>query len=106
MELWRRVILLVFVCVALWLAKLASLAPVILVRTVDFTEKQEKEGSYMGVRIMTEEKQRLSDMPLNDYIAEVTGGGLFHAEGKEWEGLFSGSWQESMGRRNAVQQSI
>jgi len=89
MELWRRVILLVFVCVALWLVKLASLAPVILVRTVDFTEKQEKEGSYMGVRIMTEEKQRLSDMPLNEYIAEVTGGGLFHAEGKEWEGLFS-----------------
>lgn len=89
MELWRRVILLVFVCVALWLAKLASLAPVILVRTVDFAEKQEKEGSYLGVRIMTEEKQRLFDMPLNEYIAEVTGGGLFHAEGKEWEGLFS-----------------
>ncbi|MBI2831603.1 MAG: hypothetical protein HYX79_05025 [Chloroflexi bacterium] len=89
MELWRRVILLVFVCVALWLAKLASLAPVILVSTVDFAEKQQKEGSYMGVRRMTEEKQRLSDMPLNEYIAEVTGGGLFHAEGNEWEGLFS-----------------
>jgi hypothetical protein len=88
MELWRRLILLVLICVAIWLAKLASLAPVMLIEPLDFAEKQKNEGSYLGVRIMTDEKQRLSDMSLNDYIAEITGGRLFQVKGKEWDDIF------------------
>ncbi len=89
MELWRRLILLVSVCAAIWLAKFVSLTPLVLVKPVDFQERQRKEGSYMGVRIMTEEKQRLSAMPLQEYMTEVTQGRLIKGEGKAWEELFA-----------------
>ena len=64
MELWRRLILLAFACAAIWLAKLASLTPLILLEPVDFAEKQGKEGSSMGFRLMTDERQRLHNLPL------------------------------------------
>jgi hypothetical protein len=88
-ELWRRILPMVFIVAALWLAKLASLAPVVLVEQIDFAKKQQKQGSYMGFRLMTDEDKRLSHMSLNDYISEVTKGRLFRVEGRDWEGLFS-----------------
>ena len=99
MELWRRLILLVFICVAVWLAKLACLAPLILVQSVDFTEKQKKEGSYMGFRMMTDEKQKLHDMPMHDYISAVTKGRIIGAAGREWEELFGAITAVTDGRK-------
>ncbi|HWR57980.1 MAG TPA: hypothetical protein VN328_03750 [Thermodesulfovibrionales bacterium] len=79
----------VFACVAIWLAKLACLDPVVLVQSVDFAEKQKKEGSYMGFRLMTDEKQKLHDMPLHEYISEVTKGRLIRGDSRDWEELFA-----------------
>ena len=88
MELWRRLILLFFVCTAILLAKFADLSPLVLVKHIDFAKEQKEEGSYMGVRIMTDEDERLSKLPLNEYIAEKTKGIIFQATSKEWEKLF------------------
>jgi len=84
MELWRRVILLGLVFAAVLIALFASLSPVVLVRHVDFAEKQKNEGSYMGVRLMTERTTRLAGLPLHDYIAETTKGRLYDVEGPGW----------------------
>jgi hypothetical protein len=88
MELWRRLILLFFICTAILLAKYADLSPLVPVKYIDFAKEQKEEGSYMGVRIMTEEDERLSKLPLNEYIAEKTKGIIFQASGKDWEKLF------------------
>jgi hypothetical protein len=88
MELWRRLILLFFICTAILLAKFADLSPLMLVKYIDFAKEQKEEGSYMGVRIMTEEDKRLSEIPLNAYIQEKTKGKIFSATGKEWGELF------------------
>ena len=87
MELWRRLILLFFVCTAILLAKFADLSPLVLVKYIDFAKEQKEEGSYMGVRIMTEEDERLSKMPLNEYIQEKSKGKILQATSKEWEEL-------------------
>lgn len=39
MELWRRLILLICVCAAIWLAYLADLSPKIIAMPMDFAEK-------------------------------------------------------------------
>jgi hypothetical protein len=87
MELWRRLILLFFVCTAILLAKFADLSPLVLVKYIDFAREQKEEGSYMGVRIMTDEDERLSRLPLNEYIQEKSKGKIFSATSKEWEEL-------------------
>lgn len=91
MELYRRLILVFCVCTAVFLTYKASLSPLIMVEPVDFSERQKKEGTYMGVRHMTPEKKRLSEMPLNEYIHEVAKGRLLAVEGREWEDLFQGA---------------
>jgi hypothetical protein len=88
MELWRRVILLFFVCIAILLAKYADLSPLVLVKYIDFAKEQKEEGSYMGVRIMTEEDERLLEMPLNEYIQEKSKRKILPAPSKDWEELF------------------
>jgi len=89
METWRRLILLVLVCTSIWLAKYADLSPLILIEPVDFAELQGEEGKYMGMRrIITEDRQRLLDMPLTEYTTEKTKGRLFQVDGREWEELF------------------
>ena len=72
MELWRRLILLVCVCGAVFLAKVTSLSPLILAEAADLAGRQERH-----------------DMPLNDYIAKVTQGKIYRGDGKEWEDIFS-----------------
>jgi hypothetical protein len=88
MELWRRLILLFFICTVILLAKFADLSPLVLVKYIDFAREQKEEGSYMGVRIMTEEDERLSRLPLNEYIQEKTKGKILPATNKEFEELF------------------
>jgi len=85
MELWRRVILLFSFLAAVLVFLYADLSPVVIVQTVDFEAQQKKEGSYLGVRLMTERTTRLAGLPLQDYITEVTKGRLFDVTGRGWE---------------------
>jgi hypothetical protein len=84
MELWRRVLLLGSILAAILTALYADLSPVVIVRHVDLQDQQKKEGSYMGVRLMTERTTRLIGLPPQDYVAEITKGRLFSVEGREW----------------------
>jgi hypothetical protein len=85
MELWRRVFLISSLFAAILFALFADLSPVVIVSKVDFSDQQKKEGSYMGVRLMTDRTERLAGLPLHDYIAEATKGRLFNVEGRGWE---------------------
>jgi len=85
MELWRRVFLISSFLAAILFALYADLSPVVIVSKVDFPDQQKKEGSYMGVRLMTDRTEHLAGLPLHDYIAEVTKGRLFNIEGRGWE---------------------
>ncbi len=85
MELWRRVFLISSFFAAILFALYADLSPVVIVQHIDFRDKQKSEGSYMGVRLMTERTTRLAALPLQDYIAEATKGRLFNVEGRGWE---------------------
>jgi len=87
MELWRRVILLGSIFAAILVALFASLSPVVIVQHVDFRDKQKREGSYMGFRLMTERAKHLAGLPLHDYIAEVTKWRLFAVGGPAWEAV-------------------
>jgi len=87
-ELWRRLLFLICVCGAVLLALAASLSPVVLVTYVDFAREQQREGSYMGFRIPTEESSRLRSLPAELYIAEKTKGRLFAVNGPQWEETF------------------
>jgi len=88
MELWRRVFLVTCFFAAIVAFFLADLSPVVIVSNVDFSDRQKREGSYMGVRLMTERTERLAGLPLQDYIAEVTHSRLLAAEGRQWNELF------------------
>jgi hypothetical protein len=85
MELWRRVFLISSFFAAILFALYADLSPVVIVQHVDFRDKQKSEGSYMGVRLMTDRTERLAGLTLQDYIAETTKGRLFNVEGRGWE---------------------
>ncbi len=54
MELWRRVLLITSLLSAVPVALCADLSPVILIRYIDFIDKQKHEGSCLGFRLMTE----------------------------------------------------
>ncbi len=85
MELLRRLLLLTACVAAVLFVFFADLSPVVIVSKVDFSDQQKKEGSYMGVRIMTDRTERLAGLPLQGYIAEATKGRLFNVEGRGWE---------------------
>ncbi len=84
MELWRRVFLISSFFAAILFALFADLSPVVIVQHIDFRDKQKSEGSYMGVRLMTERTERLAGLTLQDYITETTKGRLFNVEGRGW----------------------
>ncbi len=90
MEFFRRLILVVCVCAAIWLAYLASLEPLVVVRSEDFSEKYKDEirpGSK-GSLIAGEDRARLSRPTLSGYISNETKGRLIKAQGKEWAEFF------------------
>ena len=82
METWRRLLLVIFVCAAIWLYKLGSFSPMVSLSPVDFTEREE----HMGVS--TEKAQYLEQLPLDQYIEEVTKDKLFPVQGPEWNTIF------------------
>jgi hypothetical protein len=84
MEWLRRIFLITAFIAGTIAALFADLSPVVLVRPNDFSKQQQKEGSYMGVRIPTERAERLARMPQQVYINEVTKGRLIDIEGQEW----------------------
>ena len=84
METWRRGILLVCVCLAIWMAKFAVLKPLLTLEAVDFAKEQADERTW------TEEQQRLKGLPLAEYIAEKTKGSLAEVSGLAWERLYAG----------------
>ena len=85
MELLRRVFLISSSFAAIFFTFYADLSPVVIVSNVDFSDQQKREGSYMGIRLMTERTERLAGLRLHDYIAEATKGRLFNVEGRGWE---------------------
>jgi hypothetical protein len=85
MELWRRVFLISSFFAAVVFVFFADLSPVVMVSHVDFSDQQRREGSYMGIRLMTERTERLAGLRLHEYITEVTKGRLFNVEGRGWE---------------------
>ena len=87
--MWRRLSFLICVCGAVLIAFAASLSPVVLVMPVDFAREQQKEGSYMGFRIATEESKRLRSLSVDAYIAEKTQGRLVAVNGQPWEEVFT-----------------
>ncbi|MCX5779812.1 MAG: zinc ribbon domain-containing protein [Firmicutes bacterium] len=90
LEIWRRTLLALMVCAAVWLIFYASLAPLLAVRPVDFVaEKKELAQGYLGFGFLTDEEEQLSRLPLDQYIAEVTRGKLVTVEGEQWAAFFS-----------------
>jgi 3-isopropylmalate dehydratase small subunit len=85
MELLRRVFLISSSFAAIFFTFYADLSPVVIVSNVDFSDQQKREGSYMGIRLMTERTERLAGLRLHDYIAEATKGRLFNVDGRGWE---------------------
>lgn len=98
MELWRRLSFLICVCGAVLLALFASLSPVVLLMPVDFAREQQREGSYMGFRIATEESRRLRSLPIDAYIAEKTRGRLAAVNGQQWEEVFAAVFAVAEGK--------
>lgn len=70
-ELWRRLLLLIGVTVAICMAMFADLAPRISVEQVDFASEQKNPG-HMG--LFSEKKRYLASLPLEKYIQEVIKG--------------------------------
>ena len=87
-ELWRRLLFLFCVCGAVLLGLAAALSPVVLVTPVDFGREQQREGSYMGVRIPTEESKRQQSLSREAYIVEKTKGRLVAGNDAQWAELF------------------
>jgi hypothetical protein len=80
------------------LAFAASLSPLVLVSQVDFAREQEREGSYMGFRIPSEEAGRLRNLPRETYIAEKTKGKLETVTGQYWMELFDAATAVARGQ--------
>ena len=97
-ELWRRLSLLICLFGAVLLAFAASLSPVVLVEHIDFTRNQEREGSYMGLRIPSEEAVRLRSLPSDAYIAAKTKGKLITVDGPHWAELFGAATDVAKGK--------
>lgn len=85
MEKWRRIVLLGCLCLSILTAKLASLKPLLTLRSVDLAEEQKDERPW------TEESQRLLALPLEEYIREKTDAVGRTVAGPGWERIFAAS---------------
>lgn len=84
METLRRWILLAAVSAALMAAFYASLRPFLTVEPVDMAAEQKDESR------LTERGQYLSQLLLDEYVAEVTAGQSVQVSGTDWEALLAG----------------
>ncbi|MEW6363190.1 MAG: hypothetical protein AB1714_00975 [Acidobacteriota bacterium] len=82
MERARRLVLVGMTAAAILSAFYASLEPLVSVVPVDFAEEQREEGSFTG--FATEQEQYLRQLPLEEYIGEVTAGKLIEVTGPVW----------------------
>lgn len=80
-ELWRRLLLLLFFAIGMWLFMYASPAPLVRMDIVDFAREQERETSG---HFVTDQQVHLAALPLQDYIGTVTDGALVELEGTRW----------------------
>ncbi len=91
MEIIRRCLLLVGICLAIWLTYLASLAPMVVVEPIDFAKKYEKERSTVRSKdsLLSEGRRgTLSAITFSEYIARETKNRLLKVEGKQWEEFY------------------
>jgi len=91
MELWRRVFLVFGILGAVSLFMWVSLKPVVLVDLVDFVEEQENQSQW------TERGLYLAQLPLEDFISEITKDKVLQVEGPVWEAFFDGVTAASTG---------
>ena len=95
MELWRRVFLVFGFLGAVSLFMWVSLKPVFLVDVVDFAEEQENQSQW------TERGQYLAQLPLENFISEITKDKILQVEGPAWEAFFDGVTSASTGQPEA-----
>jgi hypothetical protein len=91
MELARRWILLIGVVLAVWTAKWASLAPLFIVRAVDFAAEQKDESSW------TDRGRYLAQLPLAAYVEAKTKEAGLPVSGEAWAGFFREAGAASRG---------
>ena len=82
-EIWRRVLPMCLVLVAVATAFVVTHQPLDRVEVVDFAEQQQDLGSVYG--LWTDEQKALKAMPLVDYIASVTAGKKTAVSGSAWD---------------------
>lgn len=86
MELWRRMALLLGVIIGL--ALFFYVAPALIsVTAVDWTQEQADELRSPSGYVSAEDK-RLSQLPLEDYIKEKTGGKATPVDSRQWAAFF------------------
>lgn len=106
MELWRRLALLCGVLVGIGMFFYVAPA-MVSVTAIDWEQEQADElNSYSGY--ISDEDKRLSQLPLNEYINEKTGGKVVEVESSQWLQFFqqiqyvSGGQYESSSYGNRV----
>lgn len=87
-ELLRRILFVFLPVLAVLIGFWGDFSPLVYIRQADFKHEQ-KEPHAMGIGPLTEEEQRLAEMPLTQYIEEVTRNHLIIVQGKAWQDLLS-----------------
>ncbi len=86
MELWRRLALILAVVVGMGMFFYVTPA-MVSVTIIDWQQEQANELKSMSGYV-SENDKRLSQLPLNDYIAEKTGGQVTQVDPERWEVFF------------------
>ncbi|HWP97375.1 MAG TPA: hypothetical protein VN426_11065 [Syntrophomonadaceae bacterium] len=81
-ELWRRLLPLLFIILAVFLLFYTDLSPILSLRDPDFARQQK------SLKQWTDEEEALAALPLDQYIARITQGSLIKVQGPEWENFF------------------
>lgn len=101
MELWRRLALLLAVVVGMGLFFYVAPA-MVSVTLIDWQQEQADELKSVSGYV-SENDKRLSQLPLNDYIAEKTGGQVNQVDPVRWEVFFQ---QIALASRGNYEQSV
>lgn len=95
MELWRRLVLLLSIITGL--ALFFYVAPAMVsVTTINWQQEQKDETKSISGFISTEDK-RLSQLPLDEYIIEKTGGQVLALDSGKWGQFFAQVYLASSG---------
>lgn len=87
-EVLRRIILVLLPVIAVVLTFWGDFSALVYISNADFAHEQ-KQPHIMGIGPLTDEEVRLSELPLDQYIAEVTKGRVIVVRGAAWENLFA-----------------